>query len=135
MPATAVVPKGVPVTDGPHTGRVAAEGTDARAAALAVYFRDRASAFSMSADVNDEQGIAGAGMALLDAAKLAESLPAQDQRLVLLSEAGRFETMPNDTALFLETPALRAAMQRPLAGAPMSGSDILALLVDTALEE
>jgi hypothetical protein len=114
---------------------VAGEGTDARAAALAVYFRDRASAFSMSADVNDEQGIAGAGMALLDAAKLAETLSAQDQRLILLSEAGRFETMPNDTALFLETPALRAAMQRPLAGEPMSGSDILALLVDTASEE
>jgi hypothetical protein len=89
----------------------------------------------MSADVHDEQHIAGAGMALLDAAKLAERLTAQDPRLVALSEAGRFETMPKSTARFLETPALRAAMQRPLAGSPLSGSDILALVVDTALDD
>lgn len=113
-----------------HTEGVTAAGTDPRAAALAVYLRRHASAFSMSSDVNKEPHIARAGMALLDAAELAEGLFPWDPRLVALSEAGRFESMPDNTALFLETAALRAAVQRPLAGDPMSGPEILALLVD-----
>lgn len=108
---------------------------DSRAAALAAYLRERASAHSLSCDVNDEQDIATAGMALLDAARLAENMPPTDPRLVRLSEAGRFESMPNHEALFLESPAVRAAMQRPLAGRVMSGSDILQVLVSTALGE
>ena len=109
-----------------------ASPVDARGAALAAYLRQRASAFSMSADVNDEQYIADAGMALLDAAELAEGLSAADQRLAALSELGCFETMPDGNEQFLETPAMRAALQRPLSGAPASGSDILALIVATA---
>jgi hypothetical protein len=105
------------------------EKRDARAVALASYLRERAAALSMSADVNDEQHIAAVGLALLDAAKLAEQLAPDDPRLALLSEAGCFETMPRGTALFIETPALRAAVQRPLAGPPVSGSDILGLIV------
>jgi hypothetical protein len=105
---------------------------DARAAALADYLRGRAAAFSLSADVNKEQHIAKAGMALLDAAMIAEGLSPTDERLKALSEAGRFETMPNGNALFLETAELRAAVQRPLAGTPMSGHEILHLIVDTA---
>lgn len=100
-----------------------------------MYLRQRASAFSMSSDVHDEPHIARAGMALLDAARLAEELSPSDPRLVALSEAGRFESMPDDTARFLETPAVRAAVQRPLAGVPMSGSEILVLLVDTVSGE
>jgi hypothetical protein len=48
---------------------------DPRAEALADYLRQRASAFSLSADATGEQHIATAGMSLLDAAALAESLP------------------------------------------------------------
>jgi len=106
---------------------------DTRAAALAAYLRRRAAAFSLSADVNDEQLIARAGMALLDAAMIAEKLSARDGRLTALSEAGRFETMPGGGARFVETAELRAAIQRPLSGTPLSGHDIVALLVDTAL--
>jgi hypothetical protein len=105
---------------------------DARAMALADYLSQRAAAFSLSADVSGEQEIARAGMALLDASRIAAKLLPTDERLTALSEAGLFETMPDRKAIFLETPELRAAIQRPLAGTPMSGPDILALLVDTA---
>jgi hypothetical protein len=106
--------------------------TDPRAAALASYLEQRAAAFSMSADINDEQYIADAGMALLDAAELASGLRAADPRLTALSELGRFESMPGGTVNFVETAAVRAAMQRPLSGGPVSASDILALLVTAA---
>jgi hypothetical protein len=108
---------------------------DARAAALAIYLRRRAAAFSLSADVNNEQHIARAGMALLDAAIIAERLSATDERLTALSEAGAFETMPDGKALFLESAELRAAVQRPLSGPPMSGHEVLRLLVETARGE
>jgi hypothetical protein len=104
---------------------------DSRAAALADYLRWRAAAFSLSADVSNEHHIAAAGMALLDAATIAERFSPTDERLTALSEAGCFETMPDNKARFLETAELRAAVQRPLAGTPMSGREILALLVDT----
>ena len=71
-------------------------------------------------------------MALLDAAAMAETMPADDPTLTALSEAGRFETMPDNQARFLETPQLRAAVQRPISGAPMRGEQILALLVNNA---
>lgn len=105
---------------------------DARAVALADYLYQRAAAFSLSADVNDAQGTAHAGMALLDAAALAERLGPTDQILKALSEAGRFETTPDSGATFLETDELRAAIQRPLAGRRMTGHEILALVVRTA---
>ncbi|GLH98674.1 hypothetical protein Pa4123_39490 [Phytohabitans aurantiacus] len=105
---------------------------DARAAALARYLYQRAAAFSLSADVNDAHGTAHAGMALLDAAALAEQLRSTDESLRTLSEAGRFETMPDGKAVFLETSELRAAIQRPLLGSRMTGQEILALVVETA---
>jgi hypothetical protein len=114
---------------------VSADPPDARAAALADYLRGRAAAFSLSADVNNEQHIARAGMALLDAALVAEHLSATDERLAALSEAGLFETMPDGKALFLETGEVRAAVQRPLAGTSMSGPEVLHLLVYTARGE
>jgi hypothetical protein len=107
------------------------DATDARALALAEYLRERAAAFSLSADVNEAGQIARAGMALLDAAALAETLPADDPSLIALSEAGRFESMPGNAARFVETPPLRAAVQRPISGSPMSGEQILTLLVDS----
>jgi hypothetical protein len=112
-----------------YPGPVPAEGVDPRAAALGAYLRQRAAAFSMSADVNDEQHVAAAGMALLDAADLAEGMRSEDQRLLSLSEAGCFETMPKGGAVFVETDAIRAAIQRPLVGTAMSGSEILTLVV------
>lgn len=105
---------------------------DPRAVAVADYLSQRAAAFSLSADVSDEQQIAHAGMALLDASRIAADLQPTDERLTALSEAGLFETMPDEKAIFLETAELRAAIQRPLSGTPMSGHEILALLVATA---
>lgn len=109
-----------------------ARAPDPRAAALADYLRDRAAAFSLSADSTNEQHIAAAGMALLDAAALADSMLPTDGRLLELSLAGRFETMGEGSSTFVETPELRAAVQRPLSGTPMTGAEILALLVATA---
>lgn len=113
-------------------GTVDGGATDARALALAEYLRERAAAFSLSADVNQADQIAQAGMALLDAAAKAETLAADDPTLTALSEAGCFETMPDNQARFVETPQLRAAVQRPISGAPMAGEQILALLVNNA---
>jgi hypothetical protein len=106
--------------------------TDPRARSLADYLRQRAADFSFSADVNDAQTTARAGMTLLDAALLAEAMPEGDRRLRALSEAHCFESLPEREALFLETPAIRSAVQRPLAGEPMTGVQVIDLIVATA---
>ncbi|GAA4715743.1 hypothetical protein [Phytohabitans rumicis] len=105
---------------------------DARAAALAAYLYQCAAAFSLSADVSDAHHVARAGMALLDAARLAETLRPTDHRLTALSEAGCFETMPDKEAVFLEPAGLRAAILRPLSGGQVSGNDILSAVVAAA---
>jgi hypothetical protein len=105
---------------------------DPRAQALACYFRERAAAFSLSADSTGEQHIASAGMALLDAAGVAERLPTADARLATLTRAGRFESLPDGTSRFLETDSVRRVIQRPLSGAPMSGLEIVDLVVLSA---
>ncbi|HEY6797864.1 MAG TPA: hypothetical protein VI248_24575 [Kineosporiaceae bacterium] len=107
---------------------------DPRAQALAQYLRERATAFSLSADSTGEQHIARAGMALLDAAWLAEQLPGTDHRLAALTAAGRFEAMPGGSCHFVETPRLRAVVQRPLAGSPVSAEEIVDLLAANAQE-
>lgn len=71
-------------------------------------------------------------MALLDAAALARNLPATDPRLLTLSLAGRFETMPDGASRFLETHEVRAALRRPISGTSMTGDQILNLLVSIA---
>lgn len=106
--------------------------SDPRARSLAFYLRQRAADFSFSADVNDAQTTAQAGMTLLDAALLAEAMPEGDRRLKELSEAHCFESLPEREALFLETPAIRSAVQRPLAGEPMTGVQVIDLIVATA---
>ena len=105
---------------------------DPRAQALADYLRSRASAFSLSADSTGERHIAEAGMALLDAASIAEQLPSTDRRLKTLSDAACFEAMPGGTCHFVETPRHRAVLQSPLAGSPMSGEQIVDRLVADA---
>jgi len=109
--------------------------SDPRALALAGYLRDRAAAFSLSADSTGEQHIASAGMALLDAAEVAERLSAVDTRLATLTRAGRFESQQDGTSRFLETDGVRRVIQRPLSGAPMSGQEIVDLLVASAWDE
>ena len=99
--------------------------------ALAEYLRERAAAFSLSADAIGEQHIATAGMALLDAAELAQGWGRSDLRLEALSRAGGFEAMPDGASRFLEPPGLRAAVQRPLSGRSMTGAEILALIMRT----
>jgi hypothetical protein len=107
---------------------------DARASALADYLRERAAAFSLSADVMESQSTASAGMALLDAAHIADAMTPNDPRLALLSEAGLFESMPEGRAVFLETSQIRAAIQRPLVRDPQGGEQIIAHLVATVSE-
>jgi DNA-binding MurR/RpiR family transcriptional regulator len=100
--------------------------------ALAQYLRDRAAAFSLSADVTTQQHVADAGMALLDAAAIAENLTRSDPTLTRLSEAGCYESMPDLEVRFVETEAVRAAIQRPLSGEPMTGRDIVTLIAAVA---
>lgn len=115
----------------PEERRRSADGwsPDARGAALAQYLRERAAAFSMSADVTGVQDTARAGMALLDAATVADAMSTSDARLRLLSEAGLFESMPEGRARFTETPEVRAAIQRPLVSDRHTGVEIIAELV------
>jgi hypothetical protein len=109
-------------------------GTDPRSAALARYLRETAGAFSMSADVTDSERTAELGMALLDAARIAEAMPSSDRRIRVLSEAGLFESMPDGQAAFVEVPEIRRSVQRPLVAGPQSGPMIIAQLVATARE-
>jgi hypothetical protein len=111
------------------------EGLDPRGAVLASYLRERAKAFSLSADVTTQQHVALAGMALLDAAALAENLTHADPCLARLSAAGCYESTPDLGLRFVETPAVRAAVQRPLSGEPMTGRDILTLVAAVADSE
>jgi hypothetical protein len=117
-----------------HT-RTVPSSVDPRPAALAAYLRERAADFSMSADVNMQQHVARAGMVLLDAALLAERLTPSDYRLRLLSESGRFETMAENTFAVVETAGMRAVLQRPLAGVPLTGEQVLTSLARASSEE
>jgi hypothetical protein len=98
---------------------------DPRAAALAAFLRTRASLYSLSADVNNSPRIAEAGMALLEAAAIAEQLGSRDPLLVRLSEAGMFESMPNQEATVVSTPEIDRILQRPIAGGSRDGLTIL----------
>lgn len=102
---------------------------DPRAVALADFLRDRAAAFSLSADVNDSPQIADLGMVLLDAAILAEQLPADDVGLGAMSEAGLFESMPDNAARVVETPEVRRALQRPVSGNPYDAIEVIRAIV------
>ncbi len=108
------------------------DAQDPRAAALAVYLRHWAAAFSLSADATDVANTAEAGMALLDAAEIAGSMSSDDPNLRTLSEAGLFESMPEDQAAFVDTPEIRAAIRRPIASGAEDGAAIIAHLVATA---
>jgi hypothetical protein len=105
---------------------------DPRSRALARYLRRSAGLFSLSADHTSSTGIAVAGMALLDAAIIAESIPAGDPRLTVLSEAGLFESQPHGEASFVETAEVLAAIRRPLVSGPEDGPTIIAKLVAVA---
>jgi hypothetical protein len=105
---------------------------DPRGPALAEYLREQASAFSLSADVTTQQHVARAGMALLDAAAIAEHLPSTHHVLHTLSEAACFESMADGRTRFVETPQVRAAVQRPLSGLAVSGVDILESVASAA---
>lgn len=90
--------------------------------------------FSMSADVTDSAGTAELGMALLDAAQIAEAMPGTDPRIRVLSEAGLFESMPGGQAAFIEVPEIHRTLRRPLVSGPQCGSVIIAQLVAIAEE-
>lgn len=86
----------------------------------------------MSADVTNAGNTAEAGMALLDAAIIADSITDEDPRIKVLSEAGLFESMPLGAAQFLERAAIRAAIHRPILAGVQAGSAIITELVMTA---
>lgn len=107
-------------------------GADPRSAALSRYLRQAADTFSMSADVTDSEHTAELGLALLDAAQIAQAMPGTDPRIRVLSEAGLFESMPNGQATFVEVPEIHRSLRRPLVSGAQCGSVIIAQLVATA---
>jgi len=107
-------------------------GVDPRAAALSRYLRRTAAFFSMSADATDSASTADLGMALLDAARIAEAMPSADPRIRVLSEAGLFESMPEGNAVFIEVAEIRRAVRRTLVSGPQNGASIIADLITTA---
>jgi hypothetical protein len=113
------------------TGR---SGVDPRAAALSRYLRRTAAFFSMSADATDSASTADLGMALLDAARIAEAMSSADPRIKVLSEARLFESMPEGKAVFIEVAEIRRAVRRTLVSGPQDGASIIAELIRTANE-
>lgn len=109
-------------------------GADPRAAALSRYLRRTAAVFSMSADATDSPSTADLGMALLDAARIAEAMPSADPRIRVLSEAHLFESMPEGRAVFIEAAEIRRAVRRTLVSGPQDGASIIAGLITTASE-
>jgi len=109
-------------------------GADPRAAALSRYLRRTAAVFSMSADATDSPSTADLGMALLDAARIAEAMPSADPRIRVLSEAHLFESMPEGKAVFIEVAEIRRAVRRTLVSGPQDGASIIARLITTARE-
>ena len=107
---------------------------DPRAAALSRYLQRTAAIFSMSADATDSPSTADLGMALLDAARIAESMPSADPRIRVLSEANLFESMPEGKAVFIEVAEIRRAVRRTLVSGPQDGASIIARLISTASE-
>lgn len=105
---------------------------DARALALARFLRRWAGAFSFSADALDSADTAQAGMALLDAAERAERLAPDDPVLVVLSEAGHFESMPGGHARFVETVEVRHAVLRLVVGPDFDGGQILSAIASAS---
>jgi hypothetical protein len=105
---------------------------DPRGEALAEFFRREAGAVSLSADVTGQVHLVHVGLALLDAATLAQDLAVDDPVLVQLSEAGCFESMPGDRARFVSTAEIHRALLRPISGTAEVGEDILRSVVTAA---
>lgn len=105
---------------------------DSRALALAIFLRRWAGAFSFSADVLDSPETARAGMALLDAAQRAEQLAPDDPVIVVLSEAGHFESMPGGDSRFVETVEVRRAVLRLVVGPAFDGGQVLAAIASAS---
>lgn len=107
------------------------QSPDPRAQAVASYLRERAAAFSLSADETEHHHVAIAGMALLDAAEAADMVSRDDVRLARLDGAGRLAWSQDGTATYVESDQARRVIQGPLSGDPMTGTAILdALLGD-----
>ena len=109
-------------------------GVDPRGAALSRYPRRTAALFSLSADATDSASTADLGMALLDAARIAEAMPSADPRIRVLSEARLFESMPEGKAVFIEVAEIRRAVRRTLVSGPQDGASIIAELIAAAGE-
>lgn len=105
---------------------------DSRALALALFLRRWASAFSFSADALDSPDTARAGMTLLDAAQRAERLGPDDPVIVVLSEAGHFESLPGGRARFVETVQVRRAVLHLVVGPPFDGSEVLVAIASAS---
>lgn len=84
---------------------------------------------SLSADVTGHLHLADVGMALLDAAGLAQRMRGDDTVLMRLSEAGCFEPMPDGGARFVSSGEIRRALLRPISGDAEAGAAILGSVV------
>lgn len=111
-------------SDGRDRVRVS-EPTDPRATALAGFLRERAALFSLSADVNNSPHVAEAGMALLEAAAIAQDLRPMDPLLVGMSERGLFESMPNGGSRVVDSDELGRSLSRSILGKPRDGRRVL----------
>jgi hypothetical protein len=103
-----------------------------RAAALACFLRREAGAVSLSAEMTGHPYLVHVGMAMLDAAALAQDLDAGDPILLRLSQAGCFESMPDDRAKFVSTDEIQRAILRPVSGDAEAGATILQSIVTAA---
>lgn len=124
--------QGADEAHGNEPSRFLMTGHDPKAAALARYLRQQAAFVSWSADVTDMDSTADAGLALFDAAAIADAMTTGDPRLRALSAAGLFESVPGGHAQFRDNPQIRAAIRRPLVSHSQAGVEIVAGLVATA---
>jgi hypothetical protein len=103
---------------------------DPRSLALSVFLREQAAGFGLSAEANDSPHIADAGMALLAAADLAESLYSREPLLVQMSERGMFESMPDHGACVVARDAVSRFIRRGVLEGPRGPEAILQGMLD-----
>lgn len=103
-----------------------------RAAALAHFLRREAGAVSLSAQMTGNFYLVHVGMAMLDAAVLAQDLKVDDPILLRLSQAGCFESMPGEKSKFVSTDEIQRAILRPVSGTAEAGATILQSIVTAA---
>lgn len=107
---------------------------DPQAQALADFLRREAAAVSLSLEMTGFARLVHVGLALLDAAAHADRLPAGDPALAAFSDAGLFRSAPDGMLRFVVTTEIQQVLLGPIHGAIESGDEVLAHLVEAAVE-